>query len=302
MWWKWKKCCLAADDTVIASRATEDNLREIVNTLDEFYNSSGLKVNYNKSVIVRLGLWCHSHEKLEVENDFVWAQPGEQVQYLGIFLSAMPQIVDVNEHVSMCAEDIASATKGLRYQNMSIIGCVLTLKALVNSKLVYKWLNYPTPSDIVFKTINNLFYDYVRGGRHRMSMKVMEYPVEKGGFNMVNVVWQNFSLKLQWISRILQNAEEKAFWELYLRNSIIIKLEHFLQCNLLPRSMYKMLRHQTSFPPFWRGLFSKWFWLQYVQGITKDSLMCLIIKLKIKDYHSIAQDTVNSGTSHCING
>ena len=153
---------------------------------------------------------------LEVENDFVWAQPGEQVQYLGIFLSVTPQIVDINEHILMSVDDIASATKGLRYQSMSIIGRVLTLKSLINSKLVYKWLHYPTPSDIVFTKMHTLYYDYVWEGRHRMPMKLMEYPVEKGGFNMVNIIRQNFSLKLQWISKTLRNAEDKAFWEMYL--------------------------------------------------------------------------------------
>ena len=51
-----KKCCLAADDMVTASRVTEHNLSEIVNTLEEFYVNSGLKVNYNKSIIVRIGV------------------------------------------------------------------------------------------------------------------------------------------------------------------------------------------------------------------------------------------------------
>ena len=52
---KIKKCCLAADDTVIGTRANEENIRELCSVLNSFYVTSGLKVNYNKSVIMRIG-------------------------------------------------------------------------------------------------------------------------------------------------------------------------------------------------------------------------------------------------------
>ena len=47
-----KKCCLAADDTVIGTRANNKNIQELCTVLRSFYEVSGLKVNYNKSVIM----------------------------------------------------------------------------------------------------------------------------------------------------------------------------------------------------------------------------------------------------------
>ena len=52
-----KKCCMAADDTVISLQGHQKNLSELEVVLKSFYSISGLKVNFHKSKIMKIGSW-----------------------------------------------------------------------------------------------------------------------------------------------------------------------------------------------------------------------------------------------------
>ena len=211
-----KKCCLAADDTVIGLKAEKKNMRMLIRVLNAFYVTSSLKVNYNKSVIVRIGKWKRSHHELQVDNDFVWSKPGEMIKYLGIFMSPLYNPDDPCIELLFSVNEFLNDTLNLRYQHLSIIGRILVLKSLVSSKLVYKFLHYPTPMDKIFKHINQMFYKFVWEGTHHINAKQMIQPIGKRGFNMLNVVFQQQSLQFHWLSKTLHNANEKAIWEHYL--------------------------------------------------------------------------------------
>ena len=226
-----KKCCLAADDTVVGIKATVDNLVMLLRILDLFYYHSGLKVNYNKSIIMRIGCWKNSRRKIDVSTDFLWATPGEKVRYLGIFLSAFSphgNSIEFNPDVCMDASDIVSIVKGLRYQRLSIIGKILILKSLIASKLVYKFLHYPTPNARTMQWLNKLYFDFIWEGRHRISAHEMIQPLEKGGFNMLDVFIQQQSLQFNWLAKTLSNVNEKALWEHCLRDYLLIPLQDAL--------------------------------------------------------------------------
>ena len=52
---KEKKCGLAADDTILSIHGSLESLDELNCLLDAFYMESGLKINFTKSVIMRIG-------------------------------------------------------------------------------------------------------------------------------------------------------------------------------------------------------------------------------------------------------
>ena len=170
------------------------------------------------------------------------------------------------------ASDIVTATQGLRYQDLSIIGRILVLKSLISSKLVYKFLHYPLPNDDVLKWLHTVYYDFVWRGRHRMSASDMIQPLEKGGFNMLNVYYQCQSLQFQWLSKTLRNINEKAVWEHYLRSCILIPLEQFLCCNFFAKSFHKLIRNIKSILFFWLRLLQVWFKESYVRVVVQDNV------------------------------
>ena len=86
----------------------------LIRILTAFYENSGLKVNYNKSVIVRIGKWKRSHRKLQVNNDFVWSKLGEMTKYLGIFMSPLYNPEDSCIELLFTITDLINATSNLR--------------------------------------------------------------------------------------------------------------------------------------------------------------------------------------------
>ena len=270
---KIKKCCLAADDTVIGTRANAANIQEFCSVLNNFYAISGLKVNYNKSVIMRIGKKMNEQQIISIPNDFVWLKAGEKTKYLGIFVSDKYYLQENECVLILNASDIVTATQGLCYQDLSIIGRILILKSLIGSKLVYKFLHYPLPEDEVLKWLHKVYFDFVWRGRHRMSASDMVQPLEKGGFNMLSVHYQCQALQFQWLSKTLRNSNEKAVWEHYLRSCILIPLEEFLCCNFFAKSFHKLIRNIKSIPFFWLRLLHVWFKESYVRiAVINDML------------------------------
>ena len=268
-----KKCCMAADDTVIAARGSDKNLKEIIRVLQAFYVDSGLKINYDKSSIVRIGKWKDKNKTFRNGKDFVWLSQDEKLRYLGILLTGEGHSGLVENVLLLSTCDIVKATQGLRYQHVSLIGKVLLLRSLINSKIVYKLLHYPSPHIIILKKLDKLFYDYIWRGRHRINKACMEQPVVRGGLNMINVFDQNFSLKCRWLAQALQESVDKAFWEIHLQACIRIPLKDFLRCNLTSQSMKKLLKGVDCFPEFWFRLFKEWFSRSYVRRLYKDNLI-----------------------------
>ena len=79
---------MAADDTVISVHETQEGFDEVNLFLDQFYDETGLQVNFSKLVIMKVGVWKDTAETLVSTRDFVWLQPNDCVTYLGIDFSS----------------------------------------------------------------------------------------------------------------------------------------------------------------------------------------------------------------------
>ena len=253
-----KKCDMAADDTVLFVKGTKENLEEIRRVLKSFGNISGLKVNYEKSVAMRLGNW-EKGEEINVERNLKWA---ERTRYLGVIVTKKIDRHLIDRQFQITPERIQQIVSGLRYRNNSLIGQILILKSLVLSTFVYKFTHYPRPNMLCLKKMNSVFSNFVwSNGRHKLNQKQMEKRTNAGGFNMVNLMDQQFCWRVRWITEALKNEgqEERSFWEHYLELNISIQLKDFVRCNISSQDYHKLIHNWNTFPVFWKTLFSEWF-------------------------------------------
>ena len=89
-----KRYGMAADDTIISLRGSFQCLLELRNILMAFYDTSGLQVNFNKSVIIGIGARKHLEGCVAGLEDFLWCNPTESVKYLGISVGGSTTAVD----------------------------------------------------------------------------------------------------------------------------------------------------------------------------------------------------------------
>ena len=262
-----KKVDMAADDTVVCMTGTEANLRELSKVLEKFYLVSGLKVNFEKSVIMKIGPWSNSPGILYCNQPFKWNQ---EYHYLGIDVRADGTWPHLEQSFQL--DNIQQKVFGLRYCYYSLIGRILILKTLISSTFVYKFSLYPKPPIQAIQNLNKLFYDYVwNDHRHKLNQRRMEQPPERGGFNMVNVALHQWCLSLRWIKQTLNNQDTWNFWECYLRDSIKIDLRDFLRCNISKVSYKNLVKNWKSFPDFWKGILDTWFSRRWLPMKTQNT-------------------------------
>ena len=67
-----QKLSLHADDTTLYLSANERNLIAALDALKEFQSLSGLKVNIDKTKIIKIGVWGDSSDKFCPERNLIW--------------------------------------------------------------------------------------------------------------------------------------------------------------------------------------------------------------------------------------
>ena len=236
-----KKIALAADDTMLSVTASQECLVEVNKVLDSFADVSGLKVNFGKSVIVRIGK-NRECAPLECAQNFMWLNTEECFSYLGLKLvgkSSIPRTLNFIEDERF----VEKSLQGTRNCKSSIIGKICRLKSLAASKLVYKFTLLPSPCSSFFKFTSKQFYDYVwDDGRHRISQAVMQQPLSNGGFSMHNVIYQENSLKLVWLQRCITNKSSLSFWLTHVQHCLIIPVKDLICSNIYPRGFHRFVK------------------------------------------------------------
>ena len=90
-----QKISLYADDTTLYLTANEHNLSAALDALRIFQCISGLKVNIEKTKIIKIGVWGDSSDKFCLERNLIWTN---EFVSLGITFDVdnMEKITDIN--------------------------------------------------------------------------------------------------------------------------------------------------------------------------------------------------------------
>ena len=121
-----------ADDMDLIILFEEKSLQSLIDTLNEFYLNTGLKVNLDKTTIFRLGPIKHTKKKLDTSAQFQWAD--ENITSLGIILD----LDKVEDNYKGLINQINAIIKSWKKCNLGIIAKTTVLNSLIGSLLVYK--------------------------------------------------------------------------------------------------------------------------------------------------------------------
>ena len=267
-----KLVSLAADDTLLSILATEQCMEETNNVLDAFSVASGLKVNYSKSIAVRIGSNRNKGPLVHGLN-FAWLKSTELFTYLGLKIRIDGSFTGANFDIK--DDFVSSSLALLRYSFKSLYGKVCIIKTLVASKFVYKFSLLPTPPPLIFDRLDRLYYDYLwEGRRHRIAKTTMEQNLDNGGFKMINCKWQSASLKLSWPQKLLADDTNTFFWMEHVRSCFLIPMGDFVQMNIKIRSgcsLRKYIKSNKVLPRFWYDVFALLLRWTYVNDLATCS-------------------------------
>ena len=260
-----KKINLVADDCLLTLQATVDNFAELHTTLSHFSAVSGLRTNFNKSVLL-----CDRFPDGWLENPAVsiykHATMSDGFTYLGTRLGNA-QVLSSNFQLNTITMKDLLRSRPL--QATSLSGRILQIKTLVASKFVYKFMLLPTPHPQFLHKLDTEYHDYIwQGGRHKLNKPALCLPKSKGGFNMLNVSRQELSLKLGWINRFLKDTECLSLTQYFLFTCTRITTFDFFRCNLY-RSYHRL--HKWPIPQVLGDILEAFFHCKYVSHVPADS-------------------------------
>ena len=161
---------LYADDTSILMEASDENLDMSLKILEWFYMKSGLKINYTKTKVIRIGSIRETDRRFGRKNALDWVH---EFTALGIDNNILDIKNITKTNIESKIESMKCITKALGCRNIAPVGRITVLKSLVLSKITHVLLSLPTPYTETLTIIDDLCYKFIWKGRHEVSKSTL---------------------------------------------------------------------------------------------------------------------------------
>ena len=236
-----------ADDLTIFIEPTEINLKTVIQTLNQFFLVSGLKISASKTRAVWFG---SKHDSVEVLCPELGLQWGKKFSLLGIEFDNNLQELEKNYDTKI--NNIEKLFKNWSLRYLSPFGKITVVKSLGLSKLSHIALVVPNPSVGLIRRIEGLFFNFIWSGKsEKVRREDAKLPLSQGGLSAPDIHKFWLAFKFSWFRRILTTD---AFWpQLLLENVAKILQEDVSVSQLLQFATDKLKQiAQKITNPFWK--------------------------------------------------
>ena len=188
-----------ADDTTLILLARRESFREAMSTFRIFEAISGLKINYDKTEVLRIGALKGKAVQMCPEIVVKWTN--DPVLSLGIKIHHdREQLIRLNYLPLKTKIENLIKTWGKR--KLTLYGKAVVIKSFLISQLVYHLSVLPSPDKKYLDNINKIILNYLWDNKpHRIRREVIWAPKEHGGLKIPNMGTQDKALKLGWMER-----------------------------------------------------------------------------------------------------
>ena len=187
-----------ADDTVFILDGKSKSLNATLNVLFEYSKFSGLRVSFDKTHAVWIGLNKYSTATIKTRWKLSWAKTNFKL--LGINLH-----INLDEIQRINFTDKIQKNKSLiqlwKRRYLTPLGKITVIKTLLLPILNHLFISIPNPNDQIIKEINNVLFEFLWKGPAKIKYNVIIKQYCEGGLKMVNLKAFINSMKLTWIRR-----------------------------------------------------------------------------------------------------
>ena len=233
-----------ADDTSVFINGSEKSLRESLKVLNIFYELSGLKMNVDKTKVIKIGALAGSQVHLCPEYNLGWEEGNFTV--LGIeFNVDLKSIIELNFRKKL--EEIKRTLTVWKQRQLTLLGKITVLKTLIIPKLNHLFIALPNPEDNILKDFEKTFFKFLwNKSNDKVKRKVLMQPYNKGGLNMINLIPFINSLKISWIRRLITSNSS---WTTFINAKLkLVKIDIFSAGPCIWEHLKKVCN------PFWRDV------------------------------------------------
>lgn len=188
-----------ADDTNLFLPFQQNILNEVMRTLTKIHVQIGLQVNYDKTLLYRIGSLKHSNARLYTTKGIAWTN--DPIKVLGVLIS-QENVTELN-YANFITED-ENTLKCWKNRNPSLMGRVLLVNSLVGSRYVYKMTVLPSLDDSYIKKFHTMIRKFLwNDSKPKIALSTLQNDKTEGGLRLVNLFKKDLALKFQWV-KVLQ--------------------------------------------------------------------------------------------------
>ena len=182
-----------ADDMDVYLYATKGSITAFFSILDWFKSISGFSVNYDKTVIYRMGSLRNTSVKLYTREKVKWTN--EAIKVLGVVVSD-----DVGQALKQNYDGYIDTIKGIlqgwKWMKLSLFGKIVIINTLIRSLFVYKMMVLPAIPDRIISQIDKLVQTFLwNDGVPKIAKEILKAGKDCGGANLMDLKAKDESLK-----------------------------------------------------------------------------------------------------------
>ena len=139
-----------AYDLWLLVEAKGDCIEAIMEEMENFWLFSGLKINKDKTSVIKIGNWPDLTQTLRAASPFSWTNG--PIKISGVLIHADPDIIaEIN--YSILLQNVHDKTMMWRYRTPTPYGKIQVIDMLVASLYAYMFSSLPSPSENIIKKI-----------------------------------------------------------------------------------------------------------------------------------------------------
>ena len=172
-----------ADDMNIFTQNREQEWLEIRAILQQFRYLTGLRVNYEKTSIYRLGI----HSKLAKFYSMKKLKWSDKINVLGIIIT--PNTTQMhNLNIEPLLEKARNTLESWSVRDLSLIGRILIVNTLIGSLFNYRLAVLKQLSNAHVKTFNSIISNFIwKGKKAKIPMKILQGNKDDGGLALIDI-------------------------------------------------------------------------------------------------------------------
>ena len=257
-----------ADDTALFMSYDKVTLTEVVDTLTCIENNIGLTINYDKTLIYRIGSLANSNAKMFTQKAIRWTN--DPFELLGVQVSNNE--TDLNNYKPN-VEKMNNVLNTWYNRNLTLMGKTLVINTLCESLFVYKLSVTVDVDEEVKKSINKAIDEYLwKGKRARIAKNTLQASKSKGGVRLFDIERKQMALKINWIPKICNDV---FFNYCFFDATGLPELPYIFECNLSVKDCAKMLKGIN----FWSQTILHWCKFHYFQPKDLETILDQVIWL-----------------------
>ena len=243
-----------ANDLDLYMHFNQKSWEVTISIFDWFESISGMKVNYEKTSVYRIGSIKDSNAKFYSRNKIIWTNEPRNI--LGSWVSNHQKDLFRLNFESLI-EKAKNITSLWHHRGLSIFGKILVLNSLVSSLFIYRLNPSIKIPEEFYVVMEKVFLNFVWSGRSsKIKWELLTGLKNEGGAGLANLKAKTISLQLGWMIKNLKTEE--------ITNLAQEAMQHELG-NLVWEASLNSKDTQIYFPQenYWCKLFRTWAKLAY---------------------------------------